>query len=277
MNPETVNITNEKKNKKIEETIQNMTLMSDLMVKSVFEDPECIEYLVKTLMKDDKLVIKSFQTQYNIPSLRKHSVILDIFAVLGNGNVVNIEIQLDLDKAEPRRVRHYSSMVDNVLLPKNEDYKNLPEKFVFMVTKEDYFGLGRQVYKFENIMEEDGKVILRLNDGSHIFYVSADIQDDSELGRLLHDLCCKNPEDMFNSTLAERLDFFKNNPKGRKVMYSELKDLMVEEREEGREEAAREIAAAFIIDGRISLQDIARMTKIPLEEIESLAEELRGE
>ncbi len=291
------NLDSYEKKKKIEKMINNMTLMSDPMVKSVFEDPACTGCLVRTLMGDKNLKIKDFQIQRTIPSLRNHSVILDVLAILEDGKAVNVEIQLEEEKADPHRIRIYSSMVDNLLLPKGDEYKNLPDKYVFMVTKDDYFGLGRQIYSFENMMEDDGKVFLKLNDGSHLFYVSASVQDDSELGRLLHDLRCKNPEDMFNKLLAERFDFFKNNPKGRITMYSELRELVdeivddekdewliqgrkegrEEGRKEGREENKRKVAAVFIADGKYSYQELARFMELPLEEIERIAEELSGE
>ncbi len=46
----------------------------------------------------------------------------------------------------------------------------------------DYFGLGRQIYSFENTMSEGGRVILLLNDGAHIICVNAQAQDNTELG-----------------------------------------------------------------------------------------------
>ena len=35
------------------------------------------------------------------------------------------------------------------------------------------------------------------------------IQDDTPLGRLMHDFCCKNPDDMHYKELAEKTRYFK--------------------------------------------------------------------
>ncbi len=266
-----------KNKKEIDEIIRNMTLMSDIMAKSAFEDRKCVECLVKALMGDDDIVIESFHVQYTINSLRKHSVTLDICVFFKDGSVADIEIQISDGQAEVRRARLYSSMLDNLLLPKNEDYKNLPDKYVFFVTLEDHFGDGLQVYHFENAMCVNGKLVRKLNDGAHIIYVTARLYDnETKLGRLLHDLCCKNPEDMYNKPLAERLDFFKNEPKGRNIMYTTFEQLMEANVVQGIKEEREEFASALIVDGKYSYKDIARLTKLSLEEVEAIAEELNG-
>ena len=41
-------------------------------------------------------------------------------------------------------------------------------------------------------------------DEAHIIYVNAKRQDNTELGRLMHDLHCKNTKDMYSKVLADR-------------------------------------------------------------------------
>ena len=48
---------------------------------------------------------------------------------------------------------------------------------------------------------------------AHIIYVSSNIQDDSELGRLMHDLNCKNSRDMYSKILAKRVFELKETPR----------------------------------------------------------------
>ncbi len=263
----------------IEEIIRNMTPMSDIMTKAIFKDRACVEYLVRTLMNDENLIIVNFNIQYNIPSLKKHSVTLDIYAIDGNGRAINIEIQCDNENADVHRARYNSSLIDTELLPKGANYKDLPDKYVFFVTLHDYFGLGRQIYSFENTMSENGKVILKLNDGAHIIYVNAQAQDDTALGRLLHDLCCKNSKDMYNKTLADRFDFVKNDSNERKEIDMTVDQIMEQIAETYSQEAVREnreeIAEALILKGKIPLEDIAECTKLNLEEVEMIAKELR--
>ena len=51
---------------------------------------------------------------------------------------------------------------------------------------------GRKVYE----LDKD------LGDGEQIIYVNAGVQDDTELGRLMHDLHCKNADEMYSTVLV---------------------------------------------------------------------------
>ena len=51
-------------------------------------------------------------------------------------------------------------------------------------------------------------------DESHIIYVNSSIQDDTELGRLAHDLHCKNADEMYSEILAKRVRELKETQKG---------------------------------------------------------------
>ena len=50
--------------------------------------------------------------------------------------------------------------------------------------------------------ESFGKPEKIFSDDSHIIYVNAAIQDDTRLGRLMHDLFCKHADDMYSEVLA---------------------------------------------------------------------------
>ena len=42
-------------------------------------------------------------------------------------------------------------------------------------------------------------------DQAHILYVNASIQDDTRLGRLMHDLQCREADQMYSKILAEQV------------------------------------------------------------------------
>ena len=42
-------------------------------------------------------------------------------------------------------------------------------------------------------------------DQAHILYVNASIQEDTRLGRLMHDLQCKEADQMYSKILAEQV------------------------------------------------------------------------
>lgn len=89
------------------------------------------------------------------------------------------------------------------------------------------------IYHADRIIRETGKT---LNDGTHIIYVNASYQDDSPLGKLMHDFSCKNPNEMYYFQLAEKTKYFKENEKGVAGMCKIMEELKEEGKAEGRAE-----------------------------------------
>lgn len=56
----------------------------------------------------------------------------------------------------------------------------------------------------------------------HILYVNSQIQDDTKLGRLMHDLHCKNADEIYSEVLAARVRQLKETPKGVRYMCKEM-------------------------------------------------------
>ena len=114
------------------------------------------------------------------------------------------------------------------------------------------------VERYVTIGEE--KVLF--NDGSHILYVNGKYRGDDEIGKLMHDFSCTNPEDMNFEALAKRARYFKQDEKGVAVMCKIMEDM--------RNEKAKEIAIRMIKAGKMSLEDIADYTELSLDTIKEL-------
>ena len=56
-------------------------------------------------------------------------------------------------------------------------------------------------------------------------YVNGAYRGDDEIGKLMHDFMCANPDDMFDSDLAKATRYYKENEKGVESMSSVLDDL----------------------------------------------------
>lgn len=57
-------------------------------------------------------------------------------------------------------------------------------------------------FKFIILDRKIEEVSKDFKDEAHIIYVNSKIQDDTELGRLMHDLHCKNASDMYSKILV---------------------------------------------------------------------------
>ena len=142
---------------------------------------------------------------------------------------------------------------------------------------------GKALYSVDRTIGETGEPY---GDGTHIVHVSASLADSStELGRLMHDLKCTEPEAMFYNELRERTGFFKKD-EGRVYMATEFEEMLeeiarervakarnekiAEERAEGRRENARDAARRMIADGSIPLDKVAEFSGLPLSEVEGI-------
>ena len=77
----------------------------------------------------------------------------------------------------------------------------LPDAYVIFITEDDYYKANKPLYLVQRM-----NVTLNqpFNDGTHILYVNSLYQDDSALGRLMHDFNCSNPDDMYYEILQIR-------------------------------------------------------------------------
>lgn len=93
-------------------------------------------------------------------------------------------------------------------------------------------GYGLPIYHVERKIEEVEK---NFKDEAHIIYVTGSNRADTELGRLMHDLNCKNPSEMHSAILAERVYELKETPEGVEIMCNEMQKILDEGIEIGTE------------------------------------------
>ncbi len=165
----------------------------------------------------------------------------------------------------PRRARYHSSLIDVNVTEPGDKYEKLPESFVIFITENDVLEAGLPLYHINRFVEETGN---RFGDDAHIIYVNSQIQDETNLGRLMHDFSCTDPSDMNYKILADRVRYFKSEKEGVLIMCRMLEEM----RNETALETTKEFALRLIIRGKDTLEEIAEITKLPLAEINHLKE-----
>ena len=128
------------------------------------------------------------------------------------------------------------------------------------MTEHDVFSKGKAFYRVERINLDLNEPF---DDGEHILYVNGAYRDDSEIGKLMHDFSCWDPDDMNFELLKSATRYYKENPEGVEIMCRAF--------EETRNEKAIRIAKNLIEQGQLSLELIAQATELPLEKIQELA------
>ncbi len=182
-----------------------------------------------------------------------------------NHTVMNIEIQRNDKGAGAKRARHNSSLLDAHILKPREETGGIPDSYVIFITENDVMKGNLPIYTVDRYITIGEEKVL-FGDGSHIIYVNGKYRGNDEIGRLMHDFFCDNPDDMNYNVLAKRARYFKQDKEGVKSMSKILEDM----RNEAAKDNARETARRMIMKGKMSLEDIAYY--IPMLSIDELKE-----
>lgn len=201
----------------VEEIVDNMTLFDDDLMSMVFDaNIPAAELLLKIILdrNDIKVIRVVGQKEFKNPVVDGRNLRLDILAQDGQGEYFNVEVQRKNSGADERRARFHSSMIDSRMLVKKQDFKELKDSYMIMITQNDYFANGLPIYTVNRRIEE---LDTRFEDGSHIVYVNGSYKGNDPIGRLMHDFNCKKSKDMYHKELADGVRHFKEEG-GRRLM-----------------------------------------------------------
>ena len=249
--------------------IDNFTLMSDIFMRNVFKKKECLEYVLQIILQNHKLFIAEHIIQKDYKNLQGRSAVMDCVARDADGQYFNIEIQQENEGASPNRARYNSGLMDMNMLNPGQDFDELTENYVIFITRNDILGYGLAIYHVERvILEVDGF----FGDGTHIIYVNSKIQEDTELGRLMHDFHCKKAEDVYSRILADRVYELKETQKGVEFMCQDMEQSYYEGEKSGELKARKETAMLLVEDG-MDISRIARLMKVTEQDIHEWIDE----
>ncbi len=187
------------------------------------DNVEAVELILRIVLGKE-VRIKSIRTQEALKNLQGRSAILDIHAVFADDKEADIEIQRSDAGAGAKRARHNSSLLDAHILKPGEDTENIPDSYVIFVTENDVLKGGKPIYPVERYVAVGEEKVL-FDDGSHIIYVNGKYRGNDEIGKLMHDFSCTDPDDMNYDVLAKRARYFKQDEEGVKSMCKMLEDM----------------------------------------------------
>ena len=282
------NVENISFKEQVQKDIQDFILMDDEFFNICFKNnTKAVTRILRVILKDENLEIIDLKIQEKFSNLKGHSVYLDIIARNKITNTIyNIEIQNTKWKksgASPERARYHVDIYDTHNLKKNQDFKNLPTTFVIFITETDVFGEGLPIYKIQRTFEHNHKPF---NDRSYIIYVNGAYKGNDDIGKLVHDFKCKNPDEFYFEDLAEKVKFLKNTEEGNMELSPTLKktaDKYIKQNKDkyiakgkkaGIAEALLESAKRMIKKGIYSLEEIAENLDLPLSEVQTISAQM---
>ena len=267
----------EQRYERYKEKIKHFTIMNDIFMRNVLKETACTEYILQVIMNrtDLKVIDQTLQKDYK--NLQGRSAILDCVAKDAENNFFNVEIQGENDGASPKRARYHCGLLDMNLLNPVDPFDRLPETYVIFITKNDVLGYNQPISHIQRRIKETEDIF---QDGQHILYVNSKKQDDTELGRLMHDLHCKEADEMYSNILATRVHQLKETEEGVNQMCQELEEIYNEGKQfgflrgeqsgvqKGELKKARETTLALLEMG-MSAEQIAKAVNLSIETIQN--------
>jgi hypothetical protein len=101
--------------------------------------------------------------------------------------------------------------------------------------------------------------------------VNGEYRGNDEVGRLMHDFSCSDPDAMNSRLLADKTRYFKKDEKGVRRMCKIMEDFAAEERNEERED----MAISLLEDGTLPISKIAEVSKLSENKVKDLAEQVK--
>ncbi len=245
--------------------IRGFRLLDDDFMNACFKDnPEAVELILRIILEDEGIQVTDIETQVLMKNLLGRDIWLDIEARDSAGHNFNVEVQRSDKGAGFKRARYHSSIMDANLLKSGEDYNTLPETYVIFITESDIIGAGKPIYHIDRQIAE---MNMPFDDEEHIIYVNAAYEDElTDLGKMVHDFRCTNPDDMYFDKLAKKARYFKTNDEGVISMCKVLEDM--------RNEVAWNKTVEFVLnlikDGD-SYEKIARVTGMTVDQVQEIA------
>ena len=259
----------EQRYKRYKEKIKHFTIMNDIFMRNVLKEISCTEYILQVIMNrtDIKVIDQTLQKDYK--NLQGRSAILECVARDAENNFFNVEIQGENDGASPKRARYHCGLLDMNLLNPGEPFDSLPETYIIFITKNDVLGYNRPISHIQRRINETEDIF---QDGQHILYVNSKKQDDTELGRLMHDLHCEEADEMYSNILSTRVHQLKETAEGVNQMCQELEEIYNEGEQSGVQKGelkkARETTLALLEMG-MSAEQIAKAVNLSIETIQN--------
>ena len=284
---------------------ENLTIQSDFIFKKVMSRKRICIRLLEELLQIKIADINYLEAEKSLePDYTSRGIRLDIIVEDDNNTHYNLEMQVKNNKNPhtkafvlPKRSRYYQALLDIDLLQQGQEYDRLPPTYVIFICVFDFFDEGNYVYTFkkrclENLeleLPDEATTMLLNTKGTHgniskdikSFYdyvnnhiVTTDFtkQIDDEISYLKLDTKVRREFMLMEARLLDERR--EGIAEGEVIGFAKGKDIGIAEGEAiglAKGEANANIATAKrLLNIGLSVQDIAKATTLPIEQVEAL-------
>lgn len=251
-------------------TAQELRVIDDTLFRLVASKKEVCEEILQTLLDDKDLRVLQVTPQDSIVSLHR-GLILDCLCELGDGSIVNIEVQKGNKNDDIRRCRlHLSSITANAT-PKGTEFADVPNVTIVYITEYDALKNNQTITYTEmcQYVKTDNQYI-PVKDGGMIVYANTCVKDGTDKSELLGLFLEKSAFDNKRFPhLSGVVKYFKDNKEGVNEMCQIVEDYAKKYAQEKSNERDIELAMIMLADNE-PLEKIIRYTSLTIEEVEAL-------
>ena len=275
-----VNYLLEQYSKATQETAENLRIIDDALFRLIAEKKDVCQEILRTLLDMPNLTVLSVKAQHLIKSFHRE-ITLDALCILENGSLGNIEMQKGDANDDIARTRFHASAITAQYTPKGTDFSDIPDITILYITEYDALRNNQTVTHVSRCMKTE-KGYIPVDDGEDIIFANTYVNDGSDKSELLQLML--NKKSFYNEkfpAISNAVKYFKDTEGGRgevcKSVELYAKEYAREYAKEYAKEYARgeraEIIANMLHEG-MQPEEIARICKIPLAEIEEVEKSL---
>lgn len=209
--------------------------------------------------KDDLRLTKEEIQKDLVRLVGARGLCLDVHGVDDQNQQYDLEVQRADSGARPERARYHAGALDVENLNQGQEFEELPTTYIIFITENDIWGAGKAIYPIERINLAVGTIF---DDRQHILYVNASYKGEDDIGKLMQDFLCSDPDDMYTELMADRARYLKSDPKGVQMMCKAMEDFRDE-----IEVRTMVVAIKNIMEGlKYTAQQAMDLLKIPADE-----------
>ena len=149
-------------------------------------------------------------------------------------------------------------MIDSEYLEKGKPYADLPDLFIIYISETDLWKAGFTTYLVKKYFENTD---IPYDDGQHIMYVNAAINDGTETANLMQYFKTADPDDMNHGDLSKRMHWLKCEEGGYQEMCEISEKIFKEGQIEGELKKAKSTAMR-LADMGLATEKIAEAVEV---------------
>ncbi len=189
------------------ETMKRLRPIDDILMRFIFKEKQLSQLVIRIVTQKSDIVIRDTETQADVRNPGSVSIVPDVLSADTMNCLYNLEFQRKSRDAGIRRMNYHLASFIIADAGISEPFRNCSEFYVIFITEKDTCGGGYPVSLIKSVDVTTG---MHIDENCHRIYVNGQYKGDDDFGRLIHDIMCPDPDEMFFPEFAQTVRKFKN-------------------------------------------------------------------